>query len=108
MERKRYNKFLKTLPKLAINPGPKIIFNSALKPFRVCKFKYILDIPLITYKRLRGARYTYLLINEHFMYKEPRLEDSRRFGEFVDIHVDDSKLLQYKSMRSQYLERLSY
>ena len=29
LERKRYNKFLKTLPKLAINPGPKIIFNSS-------------------------------------------------------------------------------
>ena len=41
-ERKIYNKALTELPKLFVYPGPKMIFTSAMKPFRMCKFVYML------------------------------------------------------------------
>jgi len=89
LERKIYNKALTELPKLFVYPGPKMIFTSAMKPFRMCKFVYM----LYHAKKKPGER---ILIIEYVPFKIE--EDTQTNG------YNDSFLLVAKNMRNRYMQ----
>ncbi len=87
--RRVYNKALTELPKLFVYPGPKIIFTSAMKPFRMCKFVYM----LYHAKKKPGER---ILIIEYVPFKIE--EDTQTNG------YNDSFLIVAKNMRNRYMQ----
>ena len=90
-ERIKYNKALTELPKLFVYPGPKMIFTSAMKPFRMCKFVYM----LYHAKKKPGER---ILIIEYVPFK---IEEDTRTSEY-----NDSFLLVAKNMRNRYMQNV--
>jgi hypothetical protein len=90
-ERKTYNLALCFLPKLVIYPGTRIIFTSATKPIRMCKFVYV----LYHAKKRPDER---ILIIEYIPFK---IECETSTSEY-----DDSFLLVAKNMRNRYMQNI--
>jgi hypothetical protein len=90
-ERKNYNHALKSLPKLFVYPGPKMIFTSAMKPFRMCKFVYM----LYHAKKKPDER---ILVIEYVPFKIEAETQTAEYG--------DSFLLVAKNMRNRYMQNI--